>query len=146
MKPLTKTYIPKAGELNRKCFLVDAKGKILGRLATKVATILMGKDEPFYTPHMECGDQVVVINAKEIRVTGRKAKEKIYQNYSGYPGGRHTATFEEVQARKPELIITEAVRRMLPKNRLAEKMLKHLRVYAGTEHRQAAQKPIAIQL
>ncbi len=140
-----KTYLPKPNEIERKCFLVDAEGQILGRLATRVATILMGKDEPFYTPHMECGDQVVVINAKGIRVTGRKVKQKIYQHYTGYPGGRHVQTFEEVQAEKPEMIITEAVRRMLPKNRLAEKMLKRLRVYAGAEHRQAAQKPIPIQ-
>ena len=141
-----KTYLTKPNEIERKCFLVDAQGKILGRLATRVATILMGKDEVFYTPHMECGDQVVVINAKGIRVTGRKNKEKIYQNYTGYPGGRHTITFEDLQAKKPELIITEAVRRMLPKNRLAEKMLKRLRVYSGTEHRQSAQQPIPIQL
>ena len=141
-----KTYIPKANEIERKCFLIDAQGQILGRLATRVATLLIGKDEPNYTPHMECGDQVVVINAKGIRVSGRKAKEKIYQHYTGYPGGRHTSTFEELQAEKPELIITEAVRRMLPKNRLADKMLKRLRVYAGAEHRQQAQKPIPIQL
>ena len=141
-----KTFIPKPNELERKCFLIDAEGQILGRLATRVATILMGKDEPFYTPHMECGDQVVVINAKGIRVTGRKAKEKIYQSYTGYPGGRKVQTFEEVQAEKPEFIIMEAVRRMLPKNRLGDKMLKHLRVYACAEHRQAAQKPIPIQL
>ncbi|MBI4372401.1 MAG: 50S ribosomal protein L13 [Candidatus Omnitrophica bacterium] len=140
-----KTYLPKANEIERKCFLVDAQGQILGRLATRIATILMGKDEVFYTPHMECGDQVVVINAKEIRVTGRKVKDKIYQHYTGYPGGRHVQTFEQVQAEKPEMIITEAVRRMLPKNRLAEKMLKRLRVYAGAEHRQAAQKPVALQ-
>ena len=143
---MTKTFIPKPNEIVRKCFLIDAEGQILGRLATKVATLLMGKDEPFYTPHMECGDQVVVINAKGIRVTGRKAKVKIYQNYTGYPGGRHTITFEDLQAKKPEMIITEAVRRMLPKNRLADKMLKRLRVYAGAEHRQAAQKPIPLQL
>ncbi len=141
-----KTYLPKPNEIERKCFLVDAQDKILGRLATRVAVILMGKDEPFYTPHMECGDQVIVINAKGIRVTGRKNKEKIYQNYTGYPGGRHTINFEDLQAKNPELIITEAVRRMLPKNRLAEKMLKRLRVYAGTEHRQAAQKPVPIQI
>lgn len=146
MKPSMKTYLPKAGEIERKTYLVDAQGKILGRLATRIATILMGKDEPFYTPHMECGDRVIVINAKSIRVTGRKAKEKIYQHYTGYPGGRHTSTFEELQAEKPELIITEAVRRMLPKNRLADKMLKRLRVYAGAEHRQKAQQPVPIQL
>ncbi|MBI1977595.1 MAG: 50S ribosomal protein L13 [Candidatus Omnitrophica bacterium] len=140
-----KTFIPKANQIERKCFLVDAQDKILGRLATRIATILMGKDEPFYTSHIECGDQVVVINAKGIRVTGRKAKEKVYQRYSGYPGGRYTETFEEVQASKPELIITEAVRRMLPKSRLGDKMLKRLRVYSGAEHRQTAQKPISLE-
>src|SRR3989344_2059616 len=121
-----KTYLPKANEIERKCYLVDAKDQILGRLAVRIATVLMGKDEPFYTPHIECGDQVVVINAKQIRVTGRKFKEKIYQHYTGYPGGRHTATFEQMHA----------------KNRLADKMLKRLRIYAGAEHRQAAQKPV----
>ena len=141
-----KTYIPKPNEIERKCFLIDAKGLILGRLATRIATILMGKDEPFYTPHMECGDQVIVINAKEIRVTGRKEKEKIYQRYTGYPGGRRTFTFEQIQARHPELILSEAVRRMLPKNRLAEKMLKHLRVYPGDKHRQTAQTPEPLQV
>ena len=146
MRPTLRTYIPKVGEIQRKSFLVDAQGKILGRLAVKIATILIGKDEPFYTPNMECGDQVIVINAKGIRVTGHKSKQKVYQRYTGYPGGRYTATFEEVQAKNPEMIITEAVRRMLPKNRLGERMLKHLRVYAGAEHRQIAQKPIPIQL
>lgn len=141
-----KTYIPKTNEIERKCFLIDAQGKILGRLATRVATLLMGKDEPLYTPHMECGDQVVVINAKGVRVTGRKAKEKVYQHYTGYPGGRRTETFEELRTKAPELIITEAVRRMLPKNRLGDRMLKRLRVYAQAEHRQLAQKPIPIQL
>ncbi len=143
---MIKTYLPKPNEIERKCFLIDAQDQILGRLATRVATLLIGKDEPFYTPHIECGDQVVIINAKGIRVTGRKAKTKIYQNYTGYPGGRHTITFEDLQAKKPELIITEAVRRMLPKNRLADRMLKRLHVYADGEHRQAAQKPEPIQL
>ena len=141
-----KTYIPKPNEIERKCFLIDAKGQILGRLATRIATILMGKDEPFYTPHMECGDQVIVINAKEICVTGRKEKEKIYQRYTGYPGGRRTFTFEQIQARRPELILSEAVRRMLPKNRLADKMLKRLRVYPGDKHRQTAQTPEPLQV
>ena len=141
-----KTYIPKPNAVDRKSYLVDAEGHVLGRLATRVAILLMGKDEPFYTPHVECGDQVIVVNAKGIRVTGRKAKTKMYQQYSGYPGGRRVETFEEVQKKKPERILMEAVRRMLPKNRLGEKMLKHLRVYPGAEHLQAAQKPVPIQL
>ncbi len=141
-----KTYLPKVGELKRRTVLVDAKGKVLGRLATRIAMMLMGKDEVYYTPHMECGDQVIVINAKEIRVTGRKEKEKIYQHYTGYPGGRRTYTFEDLRERKPEYIIIEAVRRMLPKNRLADKMLKRLRVYPGAEHRQAAQQPVPVEI
>ena len=143
---MIKTYIPKVGEIERKCFLVDAEGKILGRLATKIATILIGKDEPNYTPHMECGDQVIVVNAKKIRVTGRKVEEKMYQHYTGYPGGRRTYTFRELRAKKPERILSEAVRRMLPKNRLGDKMLKRLRVYEGPEHAQIAQTPVPIQL
>lgn len=146
MHPSTKTYLPKQNELKRKTVLINAQGKILGRLATRVAMMLMGKDEVFYTPHMECGDQIIVINAKEIRVTGRKEKEKIYQSYTGYPGGRKTFTLEQIRERKPEFIITEAVRRMLPKNRLAEKMIKRLRVYPGAEHRQSAQKPVAVEI
>jgi len=143
---MVKTYIPKLSEIERKCFLIDAQGQILGRLATRVATLLTGKDEPFYTPHMECGDQVVIINAKGIRVTGQKAETKVYQHYTGYPGGRSVSTYEEVLAKKPGFIIREAVRRMLPKNRLRAKMLKHLYIYASSEHRQAAQKPIPIPL
>ena len=141
-----KTYLPKEEELKMKTFLVDATGKVLGRLATRIATILMGKDEVFYTPHMLTGDQVIVINAKAIRVTGQKVKQKMYQHYTGYPGGRRTYTFEDLQARKPELIVSEAIRRMLPKNRLGDKMLKRLRVYAGAEHKQAAQKPEKIEI
>mgnify|MGYP001566727843 CR=1 FL=1 len=146
MKPSMKTYLPKVGELKRRTVLINAQGKILGRLATRVAKMLMGKDEVYYTPHMECGDQVIVINAKEIRVTGRKEKEKIYQHYTGYPGGRRTCTLEDLRKSKPELIITEAVRRMLPKNRLADKMLKRLRVYPGADHRQAAQQPELVEI
>lgn len=143
---MTKTYIPKQNQIDKKCFLLNADGKILGRLATEAAKLLTGKDETFYTPHMECGDQVVVINAKGIRVTGRKNKTKIYQHYTGYPGGRRTATYEEVHAEKPEFVITEAIRRMLPKNRMRAKILRRLHVYAGAEHRQAAQKPISYSL
>ncbi len=146
MKPSMRTYLPKQGELKRRTVLINAQGKILGRLATRVATMLMGKDEVYYTPHMECGDQVIVINAKEIRVTGRKEKEKIYQHYTGYPGGRRTYTFEALRESKPDYIIMEAVRRMLPKNRLGDKMLKRLRVYPGAEHRQTAQQPVTIEI
>ena len=143
---MNKTYIPKVGEIDRKCFLIDAEGQILGRLAVKVATLLTGKDEPMYVPHMECGDQVIVINARKIRVTGRKLKDKTYDHYTGYPGGRTEITFEMMQQKKPEFIITEAVRKMLPKNRLRPKMLKRLHVYADATHRQAAQQPVTLSL
>lgn len=141
-----KTFIPKPGQIERKCILVDAQGQILGRLATRIAVILMGKDEAFYTPHMECGDQVIVINAKCIRVTGRKVKQKVYRRYTGYPGGLKEISFERMREEHPERILSEAVRRMLPKNRLAVKMLKRLRVFAGSEHSHAAQKPIPVEL
>ncbi len=139
-----KTYIPKPSEIERKCWLIDANDRVLGRLATQVVILLMGKDEAFYTPHIECGDQVVVINAKGIRLTGRKAKTKVYQHYTGYPGGRHVTSFEEMQSQKPEFIVTEAVRRMLPKNRMRDKILKRLHVYGDEKHRQGAQKPVPI--
>lgn len=139
-----KTYLPKVGEIERKCFLFNADGQVLGRLATRVANILTGKDEPKYTPHMECGDSVVIINAKGVRVTGRKAETKVYQHYTGYPGGRHVKSFQDVLADEPEFIITEAVRKMLPKNRMRDKILRHLHVYADDKHQQAAQKPIPI--
>jgi large subunit ribosomal protein L13 len=142
----TKTYVPKQDQIIRKCFLVDAKGQILGRLATKIAMILMGKDEPFFTPHLECGDQVIVINCEAIRVTGRKAGVKQYKNYSGWPGGLRIQTFEEVLEKDPERIIRDAVKRMLPKNRMQAKMMKRLRVVKGGEHKHAAQKPIPLKL
>src|SRR3989338_4448711 len=139
-----KTFIPKPEQIERKCFLVDAQDQILGRLATRVATILIGKDEPFYTPHMECGDRVIIINAKGIRVTGRKSKQKMYQSYSGYPGGRRDIAFEDMIQKRPDFIIREAVRKMLPKNRMGDRMLKRLRVFGGSEHNHSAQKPVPI--
>jgi len=142
----TDTFIPKLNQVEKKCFLVDAKGKTLGRLATRVAMILMGKDEPFYTPHMLCGDQVIVINARDICLTGRKAEEKKYQRFSGYPGGLNEIPYEKMIQTYPDRVISEAVRRMLPKNKLASKMIKNLRVFAGSEHTHAAQQPIPIQV
>jgi len=141
-----ETYMPKQGQIERRCVLMNAEGQILGRFATHVATILMGKDEPFYTPHLQCGDQVIVINAEQIRVTGRKAKTKQYQTYSGYPGGRRVVSFEKMREQYPERIIKEAVRRMLPGNRLRAKILKQLHVYKGSQHPHAAQKPVTIEL
>jgi large subunit ribosomal protein L13 len=143
---MTKTFIPTANQIERKCFLVDAQGQILGRLASKIAVILMGKDEPFFTPHLECGDQVIVINAEGVRVTGRKAKEKKYQRFSGYPGGLREVSFEKMQELHPERIISEAVRRMMPTNKLRDKAMKRLRVFKGNKHPHAAQKPIPLEL
>ncbi|MBI4387916.1 MAG: 50S ribosomal protein L13 [Candidatus Omnitrophica bacterium] len=143
---LPKTYIPKETDIDRKWLLIDAKDQILGRLATRIASLLIGKGKAIYTPHMECGDHIVVVNAKQIRVTGAKLKNKIYSHYTGYPGGLHQYSFETLLAKKPEEIIIRAVERMLPKNRLASRMMKRLHVYADGTHEQQAQKPAALQL
>ncbi|MBI4115164.1 MAG: 50S ribosomal protein L13 [Candidatus Omnitrophica bacterium] len=142
----TKTFVLKEKEITRKTFLVDAKGQILGRLATRIATVLMGKHKPEYTPFLDCGDQVVVINAKEVRFTGKKLKQKTYTRYTGYPGGIRFKTLETLMEEKPEEVVRGAVRKMLPHTNLADRMLTHLRVYAGPEHRQSAQKPIAFEV
>jgi len=141
-----KTYIPKAKEIKKKWYLVDAEGKILGRLASKIAQILTGKTKPIYTPFLDVGDFVIVINAKKVKVTGGKEKKKIYYHYSGYPGGMKEKTYEELLKEKPEKIIREAVRGMIPKNKLGRKMLKKLKVYPGKEHPHEAQQPEIIEL
>ena len=141
-----KTFFLKGGDIRRKVHLVDANGKILGRLATQVARLLMGKHKPEYTPFLDCGDQVVVINAREIRFTGKKGGKKIYTHYTGYPGGIRTETLAERLEEKPAEVIREAIRKMLPHTKLGRRMLTHLRVYAGPEHRQAAQKPIPFEV
>jgi large subunit ribosomal protein L13 len=141
-----KTFVLKEKDIQRKTYLVDAKGKILGRLATRVATLLMGKHKPEYAPFLDCGDQVVIINAREILFTGRKGEQKLYKHYTGYPGGIRTVTLETLLEEKPEEVIREAVRKMLPHTKLGDRMLRHLRVYAGSEHRQTAQKPIPLEI
>jgi len=143
---LMKTYIPNLKEVKRKWYLVDAKDKILGRLAVKIAQILSGKNKNIYTPYIDTGDFVVVINAKKVRVTGGKEKKKIYYHYSGYPGGLKERTFEDILKRKPEQIIQRAVKGMLPKNKLGRKMLKKLKVYPGTEYPHQAQNPEKIEV
>jgi len=143
---LMKTYIPKKEEIVRKWWLIDARGKILGRLATQIAAILIGKNKPIYTPHLDLGDFVVVINARKIRVTGEKEKEKIYYHYSGYPGGLKKRTFEKLLEKKPEEIILRAVKGMLPKNKLRKKRLKRLKVYPDENHPHKAQKPEPVDL
>jgi len=141
-----KTYIPKAKDLERKTYLVDAADKTLGRLATKVASVLIGKSKTFFVKDVLCGDQVVVINAEKIAVSGRKEEEKIYKHYSGYHGGQKTYTFEDLRETHPDEIIKRAVFRMLPKNKLGREMRRRLRVYAGVKHRQQAQKPIPLEI
>lgn len=141
-----KTFVLKEKDISRKTYLVDAKRKILGRLATRVATLLIGKHKPEYTPFLDCGDQVVVINAREVLLTGKKRTQKVYTRYTGYPGGIRIVPFETLMEEKPEEIIREAVRKMLPHTKLGRQILKHLRVYAGSEHRQSAQKPIPLSL
>ncbi|MBU3758587.1 MAG: 50S ribosomal protein L13 [Candidatus Omnitrophica bacterium] len=136
-----KTYRPKPDSYERKTYLYDAAGKTLGRLATEIAQVLNGKGKTFYTHDMICGDQVVVINAAKVHISGRKAQDKVYTHYTGYPGGLRSFTFEKLIERKPEEIITRAVSRMLPKNKLGTEMLRRLRVYAGDKHEQQAQKP-----
>jgi len=136
-----QTYFAKPGEVPQKWHVVDADGQVLGRMATELAVILMGKNKPQYTPHTDVGDFVVVINADKVHLTGRKLDQKFTERYSGYPGGRKQISYRELREKHPDRLIELAVRRMLPKSALGEKMLKKLKVYAGAEHPHAAQQP-----
>ena len=136
-----KTRSVKKEDLNRQWYVVDADGEVLGRLCTRIATVLRGKHHPEYTPHVDTGDYVIVVNAGKVRFTGNKENVKIYQNYSGYPGGLKELTASEIRARKPERLIEIAVKGMLPKNKLGSAMIKKLFVYAGPEHLHTAQQP-----
>src|SRR3989338_8017300 len=131
----SKTYIPKQSDVQKKWLLVDAKDQILGRLATRVACLLIGKGKVLYTPHLDCGDHVVVVNAGQIRISGNKAKTKLYSHYTGYPGGLRQQSYETLSAKKPEEIVIRAVERMLPKNKLGTKIIKQLHVYSGEAHK-----------
>ncbi|HHX13420.1 MAG TPA: 50S ribosomal protein L13 [Clostridiales bacterium] len=135
------TFSAKPHEVERKWYLIDAEGKTLGRLCTEAASILRGKKKPIFTPHVDTGDYVIIINAEKIEVTGRKREKKIYKHYTGYPGGLREVTFEKLQAKKPEEIIRHAVKGMMPKGKLGREMFRKLKVYTGTEHKHAAQKP-----
>ena len=141
-----KTFMAKRDQVEQKWLLVDADGAVLGRMAARIAPILMGKTKPTYTPHVDTGDYVIVVNAEKVRVTGKKAETKEYDHYSHYPGGHKYVTFGEMMEKKPEKVIEMAVRRMLPKNRLGRQMLKKLKVYRGAEHEHQAQKPEKIEL
>jgi len=135
------TYFPKQGEIVRKWYVVDASGQTLGRLASQVARILMGKENPKYTPFLDTGDHVIVINAEKVKTTGVKAEQKNYQHYTGYPGGLRTESFRKRFARKPELIVEMAIGRMLPKTKMGTHMASKLQVYRGDKHPHQAQKP-----
>ncbi len=141
-----KTYMAKPGEVTREWYVVDASGKTLGRLATEIARILRGKHKPQYTPHVDVGDFVIVINAEKIAVTGRKLDQKRYYRHSGYPGGLRSITLRRLLEKHPERVIRLAVKGMLPKNRLGRRMLKKLKVYAGPEHPHQAQQPKPLDL
>ena len=141
-----KSFMAKKHQVEQKWLLVDADGAVLGRMAAKIAPLLMGKTKPTYTPHVDTGDYVVVVNAEKIRLTGRKAQVKEYDSYTGYPGGHKYVSFAKMMARKPEKVVELAVRRMMPKSALGRQMLKKLKIYRGPEHEHHAQKPQKIEL
>lgn len=141
-----KTYSAKPKDVQRKWHLIDADGLILGRMATRIADILRGKDKPIYTAHIDTGDFVVVINAEKVRLTGRKTEQKEYQRYSGYPGGLKKIPFRRMLEKHPERIIEHAVRGMIPHNRLGRAVIKKLKVYAGPEHPHEAQQPELLKI
>mgnify|MGYP001382289092 CR=1 FL=1 len=141
-----KTYMAKPGSVERKWYVVDAEGKVFGRVASQVAAILHGKHKPEYTPHVDTGDYVIIINAEKAIFTGKKLQQKIYRSHSGYMGHMKETRYEHLMQTKPEFAMMEAVRRMLPKSKLGRQMLTKLRVYRGSEHNHAAQKPELLQL
>ncbi|ABM26243.1 MULTISPECIES: 50S ribosomal protein L13 [Shewanella] len=141
-----KTFTATPETVTRDWFVVDADGKTLGRIATEIATRLRGKHKPEYTPHVDTGDYIIVINAEKVTVTGNKAKGKTYYSHSGFPGGIKQISFEKLQAHKPEMIIEKAVKGMLPKGPLGRAMFRKLKVYAGAEHNHAAQQPQVLDI
>jgi len=143
---IEKTTLAKPEQVNSRWFLVDASDMVLGRLASDIATILMGKHKPIYTPHIDTGDFVVVINAEKIRITGKKLQQQAHDYYTYYPGGHKYVSWAKLLEKHPERLIELAVRRMLPKTRLGRAMYKKLKVYRGSEHKHQAQKPVALDL
>ena len=143
---MNKTFIPCADSINRRWCLVDAENLTLGRLATEVASILRGKNKPSYTPHLDTGDFVIIINAEKVRVSGNKASQKLYRRHSGRPGGMKTETFNALQKRLPERIVEKAVKGMLPHNSLGRQLFRKLKVYRGADHPHAAQVPQDLRL
>jgi large subunit ribosomal protein L13 len=143
---MMKSYMARPLEVERKWYVVDAEGKHLGRLATEIVRVLRGKAKPQYTPHVDVGDFVVVVNADKVDVTGRKAEQRVYRRHSGYPGGMKETSYEQMLARKPTEILRKAVYGMMPKTRLARKQFKKLKIYAGPEHPHAAQDPQRLEV
>tara|TARA_Y100001968_G_C19188742_1_gene634121 strand:+ start:354 stop:833 length:480 start_codon:yes stop_codon:yes gene_type:complete len=141
-----KTTLPKKEELERKWFVVDASDKVLGRMSVKIADILRGRHKPIYTPHMDTGDFVVVVNAEKVAVTGNKEEQKLYMFYSGYVGNEKYRSLADFREKRPDFIIEHAVKGMLPKNRLARQMLKKLKIYAGPDHPHEAQNPETLEV
>ena len=141
-----KTFMASPATIDRKWYVVDAEGMTLGRLASEVAKVLRGKNKPIFTPHIDTGDYVIVVNAEKIKVTGKKLDQKIYYNHSDYVGGMRETTLREMMAKKPEKVVELAVKGMLPKGPLGRSMITKLHVYAGPEHEQAAQKPEVLEI
>jgi len=141
-----KTYTVRKGDIKREWYVVDAQGKTLGRLASEIAKILLGKHKPVYVPHLDCGDYVIVVNAEKVRVTGKKLDQKFYYRHSGYPGGLKSINLRDQLQKHPTRVLEAAVRGMLPKNRLGRAMIKKLKVYAGDSHPHQAQHPRALEL
>lgn len=141
-----KTYVPKAGEIEKKWHVIDAEGKALGRVAVEAAKLLRGKHKPQYTPFLDCGDHVVIVNAEKALMTGAKERDKMYYRHSGYPGGLKEETYKEVLDKHPTRPMTKAIQGMLPHNRLGRKLLTNVRIYAGPEHPHVAQNPQPFEL
>ena len=143
---MIKTPLPNQATLEKKWYVVDAADQRLGRLATEIAMILRGKNKPIYTPHMDTGDYVIVVNAEKVVVTGKKSSQKLYRRHSGRPGGMKTETFNQLQGRIPQRIVEQAVKGMLPKNSLGRQLFTHLKVYVGADHPHQAQQPEALKI
>lgn len=141
-----KTYMAKGETVERKWYVVDADGMVLGRLASQVAAILRGKHKPIYTPHCDTGDHIIIINAGKVTMTGHKLDQKMYRHHTGYPGGLKETSYRDLLSKKPEFAVYEAIRRMMPKGPLGRQMLKKVRIYAGPEHKNAAQMPETLVL
>jgi large subunit ribosomal protein L13 len=141
-----RTFTAKTAEIEREWYVVDAEGQTLGRLASKIAPIIKGKHKPIYTPHLDCGDYVIIINAAKVRVTGQKMEKKLYYHHSGYPGGIKSISLRNQLATYPERVLQSAVKGMLPKNKLGRRMIKKLKVYAGDSHPHEAQQPKPLEL